>query len=474
MPDDIFITDDFLLGSETAKTLYHDHAADQPIIDFHCHLPPREIAEDTRWENITEVWLHHDHYKWRTMRSNGIDERYCTGDASDREKFEKFAATMPYLPRNPMYDWCHLELKNYFGITEKLLCPETAGAIYDRCAEVMQEGWFSARGLMTASNVVCVCTTDDPADSLEHHEAIAADDGFAVGVYPTWRPDMAMAADRPREFNAWLDRLRESSGVDVADLDSFFDALGKRQDVFAAAGCRLSDHAVETVPQADCTRAEAAAVFAGLLAGTTPSPEEVQRYCAFVLHELCCMNHEKEWVQQLHIGALRNNNRRLFRQLGRDVGCDSISDRPFAPALSALLGRLDEAGALAPTIIYNLNPKDNEMIGAMIGNFQDGSRPGKIQYGAAWWFLDQVDGMTRQIDTLSRLGLLRRFVGMVTDSRSFLSYARHEYFRRLLCDIIGGDIEAGRMPRDMDLAAAMVREISCGNAAAYFRFPGVS
>ncbi len=464
-----FIHDDFLLQTETARRLYHQHAADMPIVDYHCHLSPQEIAEDKRWETITEVWLGGDHYKWRQMRTNGIDEKYITGDADDWDKFQKWAETMPYLLRNPLYHWTQLELKRYFGVDD-LLCPETAREIYDTCNARLAEADFSARGLMKSSGVLLVCTTDDPTDSLEYHQAIAADDSFEVKVYPTWRPDKGMAVENPETFNAWVNKLAAAADVEITDFASYMDAIRKRHDFFHSVGCRLSDHGVETVYQVDYTDAEIEAVFAKIRSGSPLDGEQTDKFRSAMLYEFGLMDAEKDWTQQIHYGAIRNNNTRMFEKLGPDTGFDSIGDARVAKPLSRLLDRLAMAGKLPRTILYNLNPRDNELLATMLGNFQDGSVPGKIQLGSGWWFLDQIDGMKRQMEALSAEGMLSRFVGMLTDSRSFLSYTRHEYFRRILCDLLGGEMQRGLIPDDMEMVGRMVRDISYNNAARYFGF----
>jgi glucuronate isomerase len=465
-----FIHDDFLLETPQARQLYHEYAAPQPIIDYHCHLSPAEISEDKRWGNIADLWLGGDHYKWRAMRANGIDERFITSDATAWEKFDKYAHTMPALLRNPLYHWSHLELARYFGIDDRLLGPDTARDIFDRCNELLKQPGFSARGFMERSRVEVVCTTDDPVDSLEHHRAIAADKTFGVRVLPTWRPDKALWIDRPEPFNQWLDALGATSGIDVAGLNDLMSALQKRHDFFAGHGCRLSDRGIETVWAEDCTRAEAAAVFAKGRAGQLVTAEEVIRYKSFLLHELAAMDAAKGWTMQIHYGALRNNNTRMMQRLGPDTGFDSIGDWPVAQPMAKHFDRLDAAGQLPKTIIYNLNPKDNEVIATMVGNFQDGSVPGKMQFGSSWWFLDQLDGMSRQIEAVSQMGLLSRFIGMLTDSRSFLSYPRHEYFRRLLCNILGRDMQRGLIPDELELAGRLVCDISYRNARNYFGF----
>ncbi|MBL7076915.1 MAG: glucuronate isomerase [Kiritimatiellae bacterium] len=464
-----FIHDDFLLRSDEARTLYHDYARDLPIIDYHCHLPPAEVAEDKRFADMTDVWLAGDHYKWRAMRSNGVAERFCTGDAPARETFDQWAATMPHLLRNPLYHWTHLELARYFGITD-LLSPETADAIWEAGNARLAESDFSARGLMKQSKVVLVCTTDDPVDTLEHHQAIAADPSFDVQVLPTWRPDKGMAVESAPTFNAWVDRLAAAADVEINNYASYVDALHKRHDFFHSVGCRLSDHGVETIYAADYTEAEVAGIFDTIRSGTELDANEVQKFKSAMLVLFGEMDAEKDWTQQFHYGALRNNNSAMFENAGADIGFDSIADVEVGKPLSSLLDRLNRNGKLARTILYNLNPRDNELLVTMCGNFQDGSIPGKIQHGSGWWFLDQMDGMLRQMESLSQLGLLSRFVGMLTDSRSFLSYTRHEYFRRILCNMLGNDMVNGFIPNDMELVGSMVERISYRNAADYFGF----
>lgn len=461
-----FIHDNFMLHNDTARRLYHDYAAEMPIFDYHCHLPAAEVAEDKNYQNLTQVWLYGDHYKWRAMRSNGVDERFCTGDATDQEKFEKWAYTVPYCLRNPLYHWTHLELKRYFAVND-LLAPETAQSIYERCSEMLQSPEFSTRNLMRKMNVRVVCTTDDPVDSLEHHRKLAAE-GFEVKVLPTWRPDKAMAVENVEAFNDYLDRLGEVSGIEPANFDAYVEALRKRHDYFHANGCRLSDHGLEAVYIANYSPAELVSIFAKARSRQPLSLEEQTTFKSAMLVEFGIMDAEKHWTQQFHIGALRNNNTRLFEMLGPDTGFDSIGDDCYARALSTFLDRLAEKGKLTRTILYNLNPRDNYMMATMIGNFQDGSMPGKIQLGSGWWFLDQKEGMIWQMNALSNLGLLSRFVGMLTDSRSFLSYPRHEYFRRILCNLLGTDVENGELPNDMGLLGRMVQDISFNNAKHYF------
>ena len=476
MKPDVFIGDDFLLESTPARELYHNHAEALPIIDYHCHLPPAEIAGDKRWENIAQVWLYGDHYKWRQMRTAGIAERYCTGDATDREKFGQYAGLMPKALRNPLYHWAHLELKNCFGISDRLLSPATADSIWEDSLKVVQSPEFSARGLMKKAKVEVVCTTDDPVDSLEHHRAIALEQSQTsnlksqVQVRPTWRPDKCWAVSDPVLFNGWMDKLAAATNREISDLDGFLAALRLRHDFFHAAGCRLSDRGITFIPALECTGSEASAIFAKARARTPVAPLDALRFMAFMLHELAAMDAEKGWTMQVHYGVLRNNNSRGFTALGPDTGFDSIGDWPSGEGMVKHFDRLDRIGKLPKTIIYNINPRDNELVATLIGCYQDGITPGKMQFGSGWWFLDQLDGMTRQIESLSQLGLLSQFVGMLTDSRSFLSYARHEYFRRLLCNIVGDDVVRGRLPNDMALLGRLVEDVCYYNARKYFGF----
>ncbi|XHR27921.1 MAG: glucuronate isomerase [Chthoniobacteraceae bacterium] len=471
MSNSPFIHDDFLLQTRAARELYHGYAEGLPIIDYHCHLKPSEIAGDKRWENLTQIWLYGDHYKWRAMRTAGVPERLCTGgDTSDWEKFEAYAGIMPKALRNPLYHWTHLELSRYFGVTDRLLGPETAKSIYDDCNRVITAPDFSCRSLMTRSKVEVVCTTDDPVDSLADHIAIADDPSFAVQVRPTWRPDLAYAVDRPEAFLAWLGKLEAAACTEIGNLEAFLAAIRQRHAFFHSHGCRLSDRGLDTVYGDDCTASQAATIFDKARARQPLDPAEVRRFKSFMLFELGVMDAESGWTQQIHFGALRNNNTAMFRALGPDTGFDSIDDQPVAQGLSRYLDRLALAGKLPRTIIYNLNPRDNELIATMLGNFQDGEIAGKLQMGSGWWFLDQTDGMTRQIEALSQLGLLSQFVGMLTDSRSFLSYTRHEYFRRLLCNLLGADMERGLVPNDLALVGKMVADISYHNARNYFGF----
>ena len=465
-----FITDNFLLENEMAVRLYHEYAHDMPILDYHCHLPPAQIAEDRRFDNLAQIWLYGDHYKSRAMRAAGVPERYCTGNASDWEKFEQWANTVPKTLGNPLYHWTHLELKRPLGIGDRLLGPRTAREIWDATGATLARPEFSCRGIMRQMNVALVCTTDDPADDLRWHAQIAADGSFPVRVLPTFRPDKAMAVEHAESFNTWVERLSAAAGVNIGDFASFMDALRRRHEFFHSRGCRLSDHGMETVWAEDSTPAEINRIFRRVRSAAALVPDEVAKFKSAVLHELALWNHAKGWAQQFHIGALRNNNTRKFLALGPDTGFDSIADGPIARPLARFLDRLDQADRLARTILYNLNPADNEVLATMIGNFQDGNVPGKLQWGSGWWFLDQKDGMEKQLTALANHGLLSSFVGMLTDSRSFLSYTRHEYFRRILSNLLGTQIERGLLPRDLDLVGNMVRDICYRNAARYFRF----
>ncbi len=466
---DIFITDNFLLPNDTSAALYHEYARDLPIIDFHCHLPPQQVADNLRFENMTQAWLYGDHYKWRMMRTNGIDENAITGDASDREKFQKWSETVPKCLRNPMYHWVHLELKRPFGISDRLLNPDTAESVWNECNALLASDDFTPRGIMKQMNVVLVCTTDDPTDTLEHHKTCRADSTLDTQMLPTFRPDKGMAVESPENFNAWTDKLSQAADTDIKDLTSFLDAIQKRHTFFHEMGCRLSDHGIDTVWAEDYTDSEIGAIFDKVRGGTAPSPAETLKFKSAMLHEFALMDHERGWTQQIHYGAMRNNSSRMAAKLGPDTGFDSIGDLPVAEAMSKFLDRLDASDQLPKTILYNLNPRDNELLATMLGNFQ-GNTPGKMQLGSGWWFLDQMDGMRRQMEALSNLGMLSRFVGMLTDSRSFLSYTRHEYFRRLLCNILGTEMEAGLLPNDIDLIGQMVQDISYHNAANYFGF----
>ncbi len=465
-----FMDDNFLLQTQTAQDLYHRHAAKMPIIDYHCHLNPEFIAKDRKFDNLGQIWLEGDHYKWRAMRTNGIDERFCTGkDTGDWEKFEQWAATVPYTMRNPLYHWTHLELKTAFGVN-KILKPETAKEIFDECTAKLRTPEYSARGLMKKFNVKVVCTTDDPVDSLEHHLSLKKE-GFEVKVLPTWRPDKAMAVENPANFRAYMEQLSKVSGVSISKYADVITALRKRHDFFAEAGCKLSDHGIEEFYAEDYTQAEIDAIFNKVYGGKELTKEEIIQFKSAMLFEFAVMDWEKGWTQQFHYGAIRDNNTRLFKKLGPDTGFDSIGDFTVAKAMSKFLNRLDTLDKLAKTILYNLNPRDNNLIATMIGNFQDGSVAGKMQFGSGWWFLDQKPGMIDQMNALSTLGLLSRFVGMLTDSRSFLSYPRHEYFRRILCNLLGTDVENGEIPAsELTFVGQMVESICYNNAKEFFKF----
>ncbi len=465
-----FLDDNFLLDNKTAERLFHDYAKDQPIIDYHCHLPPDQIAANHRFSTLTQIWLNGDHYKWRAMRSNGVSERYCTGDASDWEKFEMWASTVPYTLRNPLYHWTHLELRNPFGVTGKLLNPATAREIYDHCNRKLAQDDFTTQGLLKHFGVLVVCSTDDPVDALDAHQRHAKNADATTRLLPTWRPDKAMALSDLAGWNLWVDGLQAVSGVDIASFEDLLVALAKRQAFFHQLGCRVSDHGLDQIWADPYTPKQIDAIFAKARAKQPLSPVEEAQFRSAMLYELAVMDHARGWTQQFHLGAMRNNSTRMMRSLGPDTGFDSIGDYPQAFALGRLLDRLDSTNQLCKTILYNLNPADNEVIATMLGNFQDGSFPGKIQLGSAWWFMDQKDGMERQLNALSALGLLSRFVGMLTDSRSFLSYSRHEYFRRLLCNLLGQDVENGLIPHDLELVGNMVRDICFRNARAYFGF----
>ncbi len=468
--NEALISENFLLSGDEAVELYHRFARDLPIIDYHCHLPPRQVAEDRRFENLAQIWLAGDHYKWRAMRSAGVPERFCTGAASDWEKFEKWAETVPKTLRNPLYHWTHLELKRPLGISDRL-CPQTARSIWDRANATLAQEDFSCRGIMRQMNVVLVCTTDDPTDTLEFHAALQADRSCKIHVLPTFRPDRAMAVESPAAFNAWVERLAQRSGLDVGDhFAKFLEALHARHDFFHSRGCRLSDHGLETIDAEEYSVAELPGLFARLRGGSRLAAPERARFRSAVLYEFARWDHARGWTQQFHLGAMRDNNSRLFRQLGSDVGCDSIGEFPLARPLARFLDRLDGEGRLAKTILYNLNPAQNDVLATLLGNFQGDTARGTIQYGPGWWFLDQKQGMERQLDALSNMGLLSTFVGMVTDSRSFLSYTRHEYFRRILCNILGSEMHQGLLPGDMPLLGSLVRDICYRNAARYFDF----
>lgn len=463
-----FLDENFLLSNATSQRLYHEYANDMPIIDYHNHLPPNEVAENKNFENITRVWLNGDHYKWRAMRTNGVEEAYITGDKSDWEKFRAWAATVPYTLRNPLYHWTHLELQRYFDIHE-ILNADSAKKIYDETTAKLQEEGYSVRGLLEKMNVKLICTTDDPVDNLQFHQQIKSE-GWTVKVLPAFRPDKAMNVDDVNIFNEYLTGLEKAADISISTFNDYMAALKKRHDFFAANHCSVSDHGLEEIYAEDYTTTEVAGIFAKIRSGGALSQEENRKFKSAMLVTFAEWDWEKGFVQQYHLGALRNNNSRMLKQLGPDTGWDSVGDFPQAKALAKFLNRLDSNNTLAKTIIYNLNPADNELFATMIGNFNDGSAAGKIQWGSSWWFLDQKDGMTKQINALSNMGLLSRFIGMLTDSRSFLSFPRHEYFRRLLCNLFGEEVENGELPNDIAWIGKVVQDICYNNAKNYFNW----
>jgi glucuronate isomerase len=463
-----FLDEDFLLHTETAKVLYHEYAKHMPIIDYHNHLIPEQIAADKQFENITQVWLYGDHYKWRAMRTFGIDEYYITGGASDWEKFEKWAETVPYTLRNPLYHWTHLELQRYFDIYD-LLSPATAKQIWDECNAKLQTKEYSVLGLLKKMNVKTLCTTDDPLDNLEFHQKIKAK-GIDLVVLPAFRPDKAMNADDVAGLNQYVDKLAAIVQTPITNYQEYLAALKSRHDFFVENGASVSDHGLEQIYAEDYTEEEVAQIFFKIRKGEAISQQENLKFKSAMLFQFALWDHERGWVQQYHLGAIRNNNDRLLSSLGPDTGFDSIGDFSQGRALAKFLNKLDAGNKLAKTILYNLNPADNELMATMIGNYQDGTVAGKVQWGSGWWFLDQKDGMIKQINALSNMGLLSQFVGMLTDSRSFLSFPRHEYFRRILCDLFGTDIENGEIPNDIKLVSQLVENICYHNAKAYFSF----
>jgi len=461
-----FLGDNFLLETDAAIHLYEHFAAPAAILDYHCHLSPKDIAENRKFQNLTEIWLEGDHYKWRAMRTNGSAERYCTGNVAPYEKFMEWAKTVPYTMRNPLYHWTHLELKNYFGI-RKVLDHTTAKEIYDACSAALQQDEYSVQSLLRRMNVEVVCTTDDPIDSLEHHQQFN-NQKSGIRMFPTFRPDKAFAVEDPRAYNEYVDKLSTAAKVSIQTLEDLLAALKKRIDFFDSLGCRASDHGLEFMYFDEDAQSKGDALFKKVRAGSKLSMNERVQLKSTVLTELCKLYHEKGWIQQFHLGALRSNNSRLLRELGPDTGFDSIGDYPQAQSMSRFFNQLDDTNQLTKTIIYNINPADNEVFATMLGNFSVGT-PGKMQWGSGWWFLDQKDGMERQMNTLSNMGLLSRFVGMVTDSRSFMSYPRHEYFRRILCNLLGRDIEHGELPEDFDRVGKLVQDVCYNNAKQYFK-----
>lgn len=462
----LFMGEDFLLQTKTAELLYNEYAKQMPIIDYHCHLSPQQIAEDIKFENLTQAWLYGDHYKWRAMRTSGVDESYCTGNKSDYEKFEKWAATVPYTMRNPLYHWTHLELKRYFGIHE-ILDPSSAKSIYENASAQIQTDAFSIKNLIRKMNVKVICTTDDPIDSLEYHKTLAESD-FEVKIKPAFRPDKAMEVSSAANFVAYVKKLEAVTNLSVSSFEDYLFALQNRHDFFASMGCSLSDHGLEEIYVEDFTGQEIESIFAKVHGGKELNVLEQRKFKSCMLLHFAEWDWEKGWVQQYHLGALRNNNSRMLSKLGPDTGWDSIGDFSQAAALSKFLNKLDSEDKLAKTIIYNLNPADNELMASMIGNFNDGSVAGKIQFGSGWWFLDQKDGIIKQLNALSNMGLVSRFVGMLTDSRSFLSFPRHEYFRRILCNLFGDEIENGELPNDTKWVGQIIQDICYNNANDYF------
>jgi glucuronate isomerase len=466
-----FIHDDFLLATKKAAKLYHQYAASEPIFDYHCHIPPKDIAENRRFNNLFEIWLEGDHYKWRAMRSNGVAEKFCTGKAAPAEKFDAWAATVPHTLRNPLYHWTHLELKRYFGITD-LLSEQTAAKIWKQANARLATPELTTQGILKKMQVKVVCTTDDPVDDLGWHRHFAAQK-HPTKMLPAFRPDKALTVNQPKVFNVWVEQLAGAANVDINSFSAFRSALEKRHEFFHTQGCRLSDHGMNHCFADFCSEKTAAQIFARARKGEAVSPLEHSQFASHLMLFFGHLDARRGWTKQLHLGALRNNNHRLLNQLGPDTGFDSIGDFPQATTLAAYLNQLDSENLLPKTIIYNLNPADNYVFATMIGNFQDGTIPGKIQYGSGWWFLDQKEGMEWQLNALSSLGLLSRFIGMITDSRSFMSYPRHEYFRRTLCNLIGRDIELGLIPDDEGLVGTMIKNICYTNAKNYLAFPGV-
>jgi glucuronate isomerase len=467
-----FIHEDFLLETKTARRLFHKFAEAEPIFDYHCHISPKDIAGNRRFNNLFEIWLEGDHYKWRAMRANGIAEKFVTGSAPPEEKFKAWARTVPNTLRNPLYHWTHLELKRYFGITD-LLDGTSAETIWKKANEKLSTPAFTTQGILKTKQVKVVCTTDDPVDDLGYHRTFAKS-GHPTKMLPAFRPDKALTLNTPASFNPWIEQLSAAANIDINGFGAFTSALKKRHDYFHSQGCRLSDHGLNHCFADFCTEKAAAGIFDKARRGETVTPLEHSQFASFMMLFFGRLDAKRGWTKQLHLGALRSNNTRLLKQLGPDTGFDSIGDFPQAQTLAAYFDRLDSENALPKTIIYNLNPADNYVFAAMTGNFQDGTIPGKIQYGSGWWFLDQKDGMEWQLNALSRLGLLPRFIGMITDSRSFMSYPRHEYFRRTLCNLVGRDIENGEIPDDDVLVGPMIKNICYANARNYLAFPDVT
>ena len=462
-----FIHENFLLNNKKAEKLYHNYAENQPIIDFHCHLSPAMIANDYQFENLTQAWLQGDHYKWRAMRMNGINEIYCTGNEPDRIKFEKWAETVPSTAGNPLYHWTHLELARYFNITN-LLSPSTAHEIFNQTSALLKTREFSVRSLITKMNVELICTTDDPTDTLEYHQKLK--EAFQIKILPTFRPDNIIKTEDPEIFISYISKLEQIAGAEIKNFDALVEIIDNRHKYFHDMGCRLTDHGLDRFHFTGFTISEVDSIFRKLLDGENISADESEKYKTAILLEICRLNHKRNWTQQFHIGALRNNNARMFMKMGPDTGWDSIGSVQDPKKMSDFLNMLDKDDKLARTILYNLNPADNEMMITMACNFNDGSSAGKVQYGPAWWFLDQKNGMEKHFKDVASLGLLRRFIGMVTDSRSFLSYPRHEYFRRILCNYVGDEVEKGLIPDDEELLKTLIEGVSYKNAKEYFGF----
>ena len=463
-----FIDDSFLLHNGFALSLYHEYARKVPVYDYHCHLPAEYIAENRQFRNVTEAWLYQDHYKWRAMRANGIDERFITGPGTDLEKFKAWAVTVPYTIRNPLYHWTHMELKTFFGVDDKLLGPENADDIYAACSARLQTDELRVRSILKKMRVRVVCTTDDPVDELEHHKTIASDTSIDIRVVPSFRPDRALQIETPVRFNDWVEKLGEITGLCVDSYPSFIEAISKRHDYFHENGCRISDHGLEYPFCVEHTRDEVCKIFNKARSGKEIAAEDARIFKSAVMNECVRMDSEKGWAMQLHLGVLRNTNTRFMNMIGPDSGFDSMGDFNISVPLVRFLDQFDKKKSLPRTVLYNINPRDNESVASIIGSFQEGPVPGKIQLGPGWWFNDTKDGMLKQMNTLSNLGLLSRFIGMTTDSRSFFSFVRHDYFRRILCSMIGEDVERGELPGDIQILGKTARDICYNNAEYYF------